>query len=236
MTICIDNCFSIGYRCNTDEFMNDLNIRKYSSPFSYMVCDLETSIQFIENDFKDFLNVTSKLKHNFKWNGQNWSHHLFFNNSFIPKKDNLEINSIKRICVWNHHNLNNVTIVDSIKGRYLHLLDADKLSNILYIYIDNIQNYVTDNWENYFPTEILLNFISNNDNRYILLLLPLLNYNNNPTLYKINIHLNVIFYESNMDGYINDYNNSKIKWNIIKNIVLENYSFNVTPYIKSTKI
>jgi hypothetical protein len=96
---------------------------------------------------------------------------------------------------------------------------------------------VTDNWENYFPAETILNFISNNDNRYILLLLPLLNYNNNnPILYKINTHLNVIFYESNMDGYINDYNNSKIKWNIIKNIVLENYSFNVTPYIKSTKI
>jgi asparagine synthase (glutamine-hydrolysing) len=55
--------------------------------------------------------------------------------ALLPIIDNLEINSIKRICVWNHHNLNNVTIVDSIKGRYLHLLDADKLSNILYIYI-----------------------------------------------------------------------------------------------------
>jgi len=80
MSISIANSFSIGYRCNTDDFMKGLNIRKYSSPFSYMVCDLETSIHFIMNNFKDFLNVTSKNKnkHKFKWNGKLWNHNFFF--------------------------------------------------------------------------------------------------------------------------------------------------------------
>jgi len=207
--------------------MKGLNIRKYSSPFSYMICDLETSIQFILNNFQDFLNVTSKQTHNFKWNGRKWTHHLFFNNSFIPEKNDIEINKTKRMCVWNHHNFHNIKIIDAIKRRCKRLLDADKLSNILYIYIDNIQNYDTDNWENYFPTEIVLNFVNNNHNRYVLLLLPLLNYNKNPMLYKINTNINIIFYESNMDGDINDYKNSKIKWNIIQELVLENYSFNI---------
>ena len=227
MTVSINNCFSIGYRCNTDEFMKDLNIRKYSSPFSYMICDLESSIQFIQNNFKNFLNITSIPSHNFKWNNNKWCHHLFFNNKFKPDKDDVDISKIKRMCVWNHHNINNSTIVDSIKRRCVRLLDADKLSNILYIYIDNIQNYYNDNWENYFPKETILNFINTNHNRYILLLLPLLNYNNSPVLYKINTYLNIIFFEGNMDGNINDYNNSKIKWSIIKDLVHQNYSFDI---------
>jgi hypothetical protein len=233
MPISINNCFGIGYRCNTDEFMIGLNIRKYSSPFSYMVCDLETSIEFIQNEFKDFLNVTSKPKHNFKWNRRIWNYHLFFNNKFIPEKENVEVNLVKRMCVWNHHDLNNEIIVDSIKRRCLHLLEADKSPNILYIYIDSIQTYCTDNWENYFPKEIVLNFIGNNHNRHILLLLPLVNYKNNPMLYNINANLNVIFYESNMDGNINDYGNSKIKWNLIKDLVFKNYSFSIKEYKQS---
>jgi hypothetical protein len=228
MTVSINNCFGIGYRCNTDEFMKDLNIRKYSSPFSYMICDLESSIQFIQNNFKNFLNIISVPTHNFKWNNNKWRpHHLFFNNKFKPDEDDVDISKIKRMCVWNHHNINDSTIVDSIKRRCLRLLDADKLSNILYIYIDNIQNYYNDNWENYFPKETILNFINTNHNRYILLLLPLLNYNNNPVLYKINTYLNIIFFEGNMDGNINDYNNSKIKWSIIKDLVHQNYSFDI---------
>lgn len=229
MSIHITNCFGIGYRCVTDKFMKGLNIRKYSSPFSYMICDLETSIEFIINNFEDYLNVTLILDDKFKYNNNKWYDHLFFNNKFKLEETDIEISSLKRICVWNHHDLNNIEIINSIKGRYLHLLDADKLSNILYIYIDNIQNYTSDNWEDYFKKEIVLNFINMNINRYILLLLPLLNYNFNPTLYKINPHINVIFYESNTDDFINDYESPKIKWNLINKLVLENYSFSLAP-------
>jgi hypothetical protein len=226
MAITITDSFGIGYRCTSDDFMKGLNIRKYSSPFSYMICDLETSIQFIIDKFQDFLNVTLKQNHKFTWNGRLWDNKLFFNNSFIPEKDDLEINKIKRMCVWNHHDLNNTTILDSIKRRCLHLLNADNFSNVLYIYIDNIRTYHSDNWEDYFPKELILNFISTK-NRHILLLLPLLNFNTDPVLYNINTQLNVIFYESNMDGDTNNYNNSKIKWNIINKLVLEKYSFDI---------
>jgi hypothetical protein len=52
-------------------------------------------------------------------------------------------------------------------------------------------------------------------------------------LYNINANLNVIFYESNMDGNINDYGNSKIKWNLIKDLVFKNYSFSIKEYKQS---
>jgi len=38
----INNVFSVGYKCNTDGFLDKfLKIRKYSSPFSYMVINIE---------------------------------------------------------------------------------------------------------------------------------------------------------------------------------------------------
>lgn len=36
----INNIFVIGFRCNADEFLSEfLKIRRYSSPFSYMVIE-----------------------------------------------------------------------------------------------------------------------------------------------------------------------------------------------------
>jgi hypothetical protein len=230
MAVTIKNCFSIGFRCNTDDFMKALKIRNYSSPFSYMICDLETSIEFISNDFTDFFDVVSKKEHNFKWNKWRMTNHLFFNKRFLPDTDNVELSEIKRICLWNHHDLHDITVVNTIKRRCLRLLNAEKLTDVLYIYIDNIHTYDTDNWENYFKKETVTNFISSNSNRYILLLLPLLGFKNNPVLYKINANLNVIFYESNMDVNINEYGNSKIRWDLIKDLMFENYKFDIDEY------
>ena len=82
-------CFGIGYRCTTDKFMEGINARKYSSPFSWMVCDLQTSINFIETEFKDFLIVTKfpRNKQNFKWNNKMWSNSVLFFNSFFFTKE-----------------------------------------------------------------------------------------------------------------------------------------------------
>jgi hypothetical protein len=207
--------------------MKGLHIRKYSSPFSYMVCDLETSLQFIKTEFKDFLNVVSIPKHTFKWNGKRWNHHLFFNTMFKATEDAVDISKLKRICVWNHHNINDIAIINSIKRRCERLLMADKVSNVLYIYIDTIQTYKTDNWEDYYQKDTILDFIRMKKNRYILLLLPLTNFNSSPVLYNINKYLNVIFYKSNSEGDINDYSNPHIRWDLINNLVKKEYMFDI---------
>lgn len=232
----INSCYGIGYKCTTDDFMIGLNIRKQSSPFSYMVCDLETSLNFINNEFNDFLNVISKpAEHNFHFNGNKWNHHLYFNHTFFPGDDRIEITELKRICVWNHHDLNNSTTLEAIKRRYTRLLNDDKElhKNILYIYIENVQVYTTDNWEDYFTKEgyyikgSILNFMNTQKNRYMLLFLPLLNFNKEPRLYKVNESMNVVFYQSSLDGAGNERINTKIDWNTLNDLVLKSYIFDM---------
>jgi len=54
--ISIKNVFAIGFRCNTDEFLDQyLNIRYYSSPFSFMVIDIKTALSFIDNKFSNYI-------------------------------------------------------------------------------------------------------------------------------------------------------------------------------------
>ena len=226
MSICINYCFSIGYRCTADEFMEKIKIRNCSGPFSYMVCDLESSLHFIENNFDTFTDVVSKPHHGFKWNGRIWNHHLYFNKAFIPENDNLEINTIPRMCVWNHHNLDDATVIQTIKRRCLRLLHAMKSNkNVLYLHINNIKIYESDNWENYVPFLKILEFVNKQINCYFLILIPLLQFNKDPILYRINKFINVIFYKSNMEGNINDIDHPAIPWNTIKDLIFENYVF-----------
>lgn len=228
MSIVINHCFGIGYRCNTDDFMNYLNIRKYSGPFSYMICDLDTSIYFIQNKFMNFTDVIPVKTHNFKWNNHYWGHHLYFNTKYVPDNNDISINTLKNMCVWNHHNLEDIEIIDAIKRRSQRLLDAIySNNNTLLIYIDNIKEYTTCNWKEYINTNLILEFISKLNNCYILILLPLLNFNDEPVLYNVHTYINVIFYNSNMEGNINDVGNINIQWDIIKKITLSAYIFDI---------
>jgi hypothetical protein len=72
----INNIFSIGFRCNTDEFLsNFLKIRRYSSPFSYMVIDIKTALNFIDNKFLNYTNKDFSFpgKNTYKFNKKNWT-------------------------------------------------------------------------------------------------------------------------------------------------------------------
>jgi hypothetical protein len=120
MKIKIKNVFSIGYRCNTDDFLKMLKIRNYSSPFSYMVIDFKTSIYFIINKFNNFHNIyyiNNKEDKYYKWYGNNWNHDLFFNKIFLQDKLIKNVNEWDRICVWNHHNLTDSNTIKSMKCR-----------------------------------------------------------------------------------------------------------------------
>ena len=53
----INNIFALGFKCNTDDFLSKfLKIRRYSSPFSYMVIDIKTALNFIDNNFLNYTN------------------------------------------------------------------------------------------------------------------------------------------------------------------------------------
>jgi hypothetical protein len=228
--ILISYCFGIGYRCNTDDFLSGLDIRKYSSPFSYMIIDLETSLQFIVNKFNNFTDTKYIENHNYKWNNQPWQCKLFFNKLFLPTSSEMNINQMKRICCWNHHNLNDENIINTLKRRYTYLIDSlEKEENTLLLYIENIQIYSNDDYESYYNKDLCNDFLKNRKNVYICILVPLLNYEKKPFLYQVFDNLHIIFYKSNMNGSINEYTDKSINWHIIENMILLTYNFVVNP-------
>ena len=104
-----------------------------------MVIDLETSLNFIKNNFKNYLNVHSyKLSdHCFLWNNKKWNHNLYVNKIFNLKEKN--ISDYERICCWNHHDLSQQQVIKSFYKRINHLLHSLNNKNTLLIYIDNIK-------------------------------------------------------------------------------------------------
>lgn len=122
--VTIKYCYGIGYKCSTDHFINFAGIRKYAGPFSYMLCDLETAFYFIDNKFNNFLKAIKVTNLNFTFNHKKWLHkYVFFNHEFLPPHDRMEILNIKRICCWNHHNLDDIKIIDKLQNRIKHFLN-----------------------------------------------------------------------------------------------------------------
>ena len=108
----IHNIFSIGFRCNADQFMTDyLNIRKYSSPFSYMIIDIKTAFEFIDNNFLNYTNKECLLpgKNTLTLNKHEWSCNHIHECSIIPR-NNMEVLELEKACIWNHHNLDDNNI------------------------------------------------------------------------------------------------------------------------------
>ena len=62
----INNIFSIGYRCTNDELLKSMKLREYSGPFSYMVIDYKSALEFIENRFLIKLGASVFLGASFK--------------------------------------------------------------------------------------------------------------------------------------------------------------------------
>jgi hypothetical protein len=51
----INYVFSVGYRCNSVEFLRRFEVSKFSGPFDWMYIDLETSLMNIHNRFEFYL-------------------------------------------------------------------------------------------------------------------------------------------------------------------------------------
>jgi hypothetical protein len=218
--------FSLGYRCTTDDFLKKYNIRKFSSPFSYMVVDLNTSINFIKNSFENFLNVNHidniSLK-KYKWKNKIWNHELFFNKNIILNDEN--IINYDSMCVWNHHDLNNSTIYETIKKRCERMMYYlnNHSNNILLFYIDKLRKPISNNLE-YIDFDNI-NELLKKYNTHLLYLLPIENYLNIDIIKKEN--LNIIIYPSNNNLNSNDINDKNIPWDKIYLAIISIYNLNL---------
>ena len=47
--------FSIGFRCYSPDFLKTHHLRKISSPFDYLMVDIETAFHAIHTQFEDYL-------------------------------------------------------------------------------------------------------------------------------------------------------------------------------------
>jgi hypothetical protein len=143
----INFIFSIGYRCNSPDFLKIFKLRKMSGPFDYLFIDFESSLKLIKNNFDDFLsdivlvNKNSKkidiiynrntrninknfyelLDKDIGYMGQNFNiNNLFFNQNYLHDNNNKLSNNLffwDSICCFRHHNLLDNGIYNSIKNR-----------------------------------------------------------------------------------------------------------------------
>jgi len=220
----INNIFTIGFRCNADEFLsNYLHIRRYSSPFSYMVIDIKTALNFIENKFENYTNTDfiESGRNTYKFNKHNLSCNNIHKYSIITN-DYVDILDMDRICVWNHHNLYDANIINSINIRSLHLLEclSKKPDTMLLFYIEKIQQYGEKKC--YFDKNILDNFNCN-----FLILIPLLNFNSDPFLFYDDSRIRIIYFNSNLESWATDINCHIEEWNKLQVVINKLYNFNI---------
>ncbi len=220
----INNIFAIGYRCNTDEFLEKiLKIRKYSSPFSYMVIDIKTSLDFIKNNFENYTNkdFINPGKNTYKFNNNNWSCNNIHKCSIITN-DNVDILDMEKVCIWNHHNLYDEGTVQKFNKRSLHLLDClnKKPDTLLLFYIEKIQKYGEKDC--YFDINILNKFECN-----FLILIPLLNFNSDPFVFYDNSQIKIIYFNSNLVSWGTNIDSHIEEWNKLTILINKLYNFNI---------
>lgn len=219
----IKNVFSIGYRCNTDDLLKMLKIREYSSPFSYMVINLETAMKFINNNFKDFHDVelidNMKLKY-YKWNGKIWNHKLFFNKNTIDDNKINEITKWNNICVWNHHDLENKKVLKSMRRRINKFNERYNSHTTLLVYtckpINNVAEIDINN----------INHLIGHMKCKFLVLVPVLDIKEDIITErdKENIY---IYFKTFQGNYGTDVNDERIKWDDICKEIKNIYNFNI---------
>jgi hypothetical protein len=220
--------FSVGYRCTTDDFLKKYNLRTMSSPFSYMVIDLNTSLNFIHNEFKEFIDVNYidniKLK-KYKWKDELWNHELFFNKDIKLLEPNKPIIDYDKICVWNHHNLNDENTKQTIQKRCDRMMYYLKnhQNNVLLFYIDKLRKPILNNLD-YVDFDIINTITSKYKVRF-LYLLPIENHPKIEIIQKE--YINIIIYPSNNNSNSNDIKDNFIPWDKVFQIISSFYDFEV---------
>ena len=220
----IKNVFSLGYRCNSDQFLDKyLKIRKYSSPFSYMVIDIKTALHFVLNKFENYTNkdFIESGKSSFTFNKHHWYCTNIHKCSIITN-DYVDILDMDKVCIWNHHDLYNENTINSINRRSLHLLEclSTKADTMLLFYIEKIQQY--EEKKCYFDKSIL-----DNIHCHFLILIPLLNFNKDPFLFYDDSRIRIIYFNSNLESYATDISSHIEEWNKLQILINKLYTFDI---------
>jgi hypothetical protein len=225
----ITNIYSIGYRCNNDDLLTFMGIRKYSSPFSYMIIDYKTALNYIDNSFNNYDNfkyINNKSGQYMWCNNDKWKNELYFRLYYPDNNKTKNLSDWENICVSNHHNLN--TEIDKIKLRSDRLLYNlnNKNETLMLFCIHKIQNYSDDNINNYIDIEFLIKF-NNKYDTHLLFIIPLFNYNLDPKIKYNSNKITIIYLNSFYEGNGTAFNDERIKWNEIIKIMNNNYNFNI---------
>jgi hypothetical protein len=219
----IYNLFSIGYRCNTDNFLKQMNLRQYSSPFSYVVIDIKTALFFINNKFQNFIKKEDLApgKNTFTFNKKPWICNHIHKHSIITG-DRVDILDMDTVCIWNHHDLHDTQTINSIHRRVTHLLEClDKSPNeTLLFYIEKAHKYGEKDC--YFDIGILDDYTCN-----FLILIPLLNFNKDPHLFYDNTKIRIIYFNSNSSGWGDDVEYNKETWSKLEILIKTLYTFDI---------
>lgn len=220
----VHNVFSIGFRCNSDEFLSKyLAIRKYSSPFSYMVIDIKTSLTFMEHRFENYTN-RDYIKpgiNTVTFNKQPWACNQYHACSVItdPYGDVLEMDTV---CLWNHHNLYDDHTIQSLERRSRHLLECmdTKPETTLFLYIERIQEYGEK--PSYFDKSLL-----DKTPCQFLILIPLLNFDSDPIVHYDDSRVRIIYFRSNRESWATDTSCHIEEWHKLERLIRTLYDFSI---------
>lgn len=222
----ITNIYSIGYRCNNDDFLKSNNLRKYSSPFSYMLIDYKSALNFIDNSFNNYFDYIIIEPNKIKLIDKFFTTPVFINKNLNNISKTNIVHNWEKICLWNHHNLNNE--IDKIllrANRLLYNLN-NKSSSLMLFCIHKIQNYIDDNINNYIDIDFLLKF-NNKYNTHLLFIIPLYNYNLEPKIMYNSNNIMIIYLNSFYEGNGTAFSDERIKWNDVMKLMNNYYNFNI---------
>ena len=188
-----------------------------------MVIDIKTALNFIDNNFLNYTNKYFILPGNntYKFNKHNWSCNNIHKYSIITN-DYVDILDMDKVCIWNHHNLYDENIINSLNRRSLHLLEClNKNSDTtLLFYIEKIQTYEENRL--FFDKSILDNY-----NCKFLILIPLLNFNSGPILFYNDSRIRIIYFKSNLESWATDISSHIEEWNKLQILINKLYNFNI---------
>lgn len=169
--ITINFIFSIGFRCNSCDFLKKYDMRHAAGPFDYLFIDIETAFENISNDFENFLSDIVHINKNKKIYASNScinekllkftenkricymrddyeDYDLFFNQNFLNNTP-YNLYDWDRICLFIHHKVTSKEIQNKLFNRIERFKKIYKEKNeaLCLLYITKIEE--TNNFEEY---------------------------------------------------------------------------------------
>lgn len=244
---CIKYVFTIGFNCNAGRFVQDHGLRQMSSPFDWMLIDLESSLKIINNNFVDYLHdmihfkqdtsilevvrnknhseVPQNIKDIYKTKATYMSfswydHNIFMNKNYIPTGDlSSNFYDWHHQCTFIHHDLLNDHYVNTLQNRVNRFkhIYETDASSVLLVYTTKIETII-------------------NKDDYIQRLLDLIKINN------IKAFVTVICYTDNLDDTHTFIDNLLVIFKKVKAYkvqydmrITDNSTLNLTPQFEIIK-